>query len=554
MTDDAHEELSIHWISEVVNRVLERDADEYIISSGKSPSGSIHIGFMRELIISDVIKRELVKLGKRAKTMFVVDDYDPVRSFPKSVSLKIEDWVGIPYCDVPDEFGCCESYGAHWANELIETFPEFGVDPEVVWTSKIYETPEMRKAVRTCLKNTEVIREIMIDYVGRDFNNEQREKYIQSMKNWYPASVVCPKCGHLQSGVKGEIRPNRVTVYDPENDLVSFTCHACGHSDTLPLTDVRIKLVWRVDWPSKWYILSVTCEPAGKDHAVKGGSYDTGLEISRRVFKWDGPVKVPYEWVRIGGRDMSTSEGIVFVPHLWAEIAPPELYRFFMLRTDLARAINIQPERLPDLIDEYERFERIYYGLEKADGQYRELVKLVYPLTLVGEPSAQCPPKLPFKYAIVMSQLEGILGHEIVLERSREVIMKQHNIDTLTEETDNHIVKRLNRARRWVELFGSKNDRIDVPDRVPDEIRATLTDTDKEFLKRIVDVLQEKDLDEDTLQSAVFEEARAVGLKERRAFMVLYRILISRKSGPRLAPFIKMLGQRWVADRISSVL
>ncbi len=554
MTEDAREEFSIHWIHDVVDRVLERDVDEYIISSGKSPSASIHIGFMRELIISDVIKRELIKRGKRAKTVFVVDDYDPVRSFPKSVGLDLKEWVGVPYCDVPDEFGCCESYGAHWANELIKTFPEFGVDPEVVWTHKLYETPKMLDAVRICLRNTPTIRQIMIDFVGRDFNDEQRAAYIESMKTWYPASVVCPKCGRLQAGAKGEIRPNRITNYDPETDKVTFTCQACGHTATLPLSEVRVKLVWRVDWPSKWYVLDVTCEPAGKDHSVKGGSYDTGLEISKQVFNWDGPVKVPYEWVRIGGRDMSTSEGIVFIPHTWLEIAPAELYRFFMLRTDLSRAINIQPDRLPDLIDEYDRFERVYYGLEETDETYLQLVRLIYPLTLPGEPSPTHIPKLPFKYAMVMSQLEDVLGRDVILQRSREVIMKQNQIDTISPEVEHAMVKRLARARRWVDLFGSKNDKISVPETVPDEIQSTLTETDKKFLKELVAVLRGPEQDEATLQSLVFEKARAVGLKERRAFMVLYRILISRKSGPRLAPFIKMLGCDWVATRIESVL
>ncbi len=65
MSDMPHEEeYSIHWIREVVDRVLERDVSDYLISTGKSPSGSIHIGSLREQIIADVIKRQLTGLGK----------------------------------------------------------------------------------------------------------------------------------------------------------------------------------------------------------------------------------------------------------------------------------------------------------------------------------------------------------------------------------------------------------------------------------------------------------------------------------------------------------
>ncbi|MHA1741989.1 MAG: lysine--tRNA ligase, partial [Candidatus Thorarchaeota archaeon] len=374
------EEFSIHWIEDVLQRVLERDVDEYLLSAGKSPSGSIHVGILRELIISDVIKRRLLDLGKKARTMFVIDDYDPVRSFPPGTSLSLDEWVGIPYSDVPDEFGCCESYGAHYANELIETFPKFGIDPEIVWTSKLYRTDAMIEEVRTCLRETETIREIMIEYVARDFSPEQRAQYVDSMKNWYPASVVCPECGRLQAGAKGSIMPNRITAYDPDTDAASFKCHYCGLEDTRPLSQLRVKLTWRIDWPAKWHLFRVTCEPAGKDHSVKGGSYDTGLEVSRRVFGWEGPVKVPYEWVQIGGRDMTTSEGIVFTPRSWLRIAPASLYRFLMLKTDLQRTINIQPDRIPDLVDQYDRFERTYYALEDADSDRERLARLLYPL------------------------------------------------------------------------------------------------------------------------------------------------------------------------------
>jgi lysyl-tRNA synthetase class 1 len=509
---------------------------------------------MREIIIADVIKRELIRTGNDARTMFVVDDYDPVRSFPASVSLDLKDWVGIPYSDVVDEFGCCDSFGAHYANELIETFDAFGVNPEIIWTSKLYETPEMQDAVRICLKHTEVIRDIMIEYVANDFNEEQKEQYIESMKNWYPASVVCPKCGHLQAGAKGAITPNRITSYNPESDKVSFECQACGHSDEVTLDKLRVKLVWRVDWPTKWHVLNVTCEPAGKDHSVKGGSYDTGLEVSRRVFDWPGPVKVPYEWVRIGGRDMSTSEGIVFTPRVWLSTAPPELYRYLLLKTDLTRAINIQPERIPDMIDEYERFERVYYGVEDADATKRELAQLVYPLCLSGDLSPEYIPKLPFKFATVISQLTDILGHKVTLEKCEQALKKQYGLEEVPQEAKALIEPRLERALYWVREYGSERDRIEIAEEVPQDVLSTLTDSDREFLAKVVELLQQDDLDEDSLQSAIFEAARGVGIKDRRAFVVIYRILISRKSGPRLAPFITTLGRGWVADRIASVL
>jgi len=552
--DTQDDEFSIHWISDIVNEVLARDVDVYRISTGKSTSGTIHIGFVRELIIADVIKRKLIEAGKKAHTLFVIDDYDPVRSFPPSVSLSLDEWLGKPYSDVPDEFGCCQSFGAHVANELIDTFPEFGVNPEIIWQSKLYETHEMQEATRTCLKNTETIREILIEYVARDFNEEQKATYIEAMKTWYPVSVICPSCGRIQAGGKGEIVPNRITYYNPETDKVTFTCPSCGNSTESSIDNLRVKLSWRIDWPAKWFVLDVTCEPAGKDHSVKGGSFDTGLEISRRIFGWEGPVKVPFEWVRIEGRDMATSEGIVFSPKVWLSIASPELYRYWMLKSGLERAIDIRPERIPDMVDEFDRFERIYYGLEDVSGEQKEFTKLLYPLCLAGEAPERYMPKLPFKFAIITSQLESILGSKTTQERCEQVLKKQYGLEEVSPEASELIPIRLGRARAWVLEYGTERDKVEIPTEVPDEIIATLSDKDREFLRRVVEVLKGEPLDDEILQGKIFESARLAGVKDKRAFIILYRILISRKSGPRLGGFLNLLGNEWVLERIMSVL
>ncbi|MHA2187782.1 MAG: lysine--tRNA ligase [Candidatus Thorarchaeota archaeon] len=554
MTEEVQDEFSIHWIRDLVDEVLERDPDQYLIVTGKSMSGSVHSGFMKEIIIADVIKRELQTLGKDAKTVFIADDYDPIRAFPPSLTLSPDDYMGVPYSDAPDPNGCCESLGSHWTNELVETFPEFGANPEIVFQSKLYETKEMLDVVRICLNHTETIREILIEYVARDFDEKQKVAYIESMKTWYPVSVICPTCGRLQSGGKGSIVPNRVTSYNSESDEVSYKCAHCGHSETAKLDKLRLKLSWRVDWPAKWYVMKTTCEPAGKDHAVKGGSYDTGLEMSRRVFGWEGPVKVPFEWVRLGGRDMGTSKGVVFTPRSWLNVAPAELFRYMVLRTDPEKANNIQTDLIPDLVDIYETFERDYYGLGDADSEKQDLAKVLYPLTEVRPVSEQYIPKLSFKFAVVTSQLQGILSEDTILERSYEVLKKQHNLAAVSTESKSLIPTRLSRALLWVKEFGSERDRVAVPDSVPKEIIDTLTDTDCEFLKKFVEVLKGDPLDDEELQGKVFATAREVGLKDKRAFVVLYRILISRKSGPRLGGFLNLLGNEWVLERIMSVL
>jgi lysyl-tRNA synthetase class I len=70
----------------------------------------------------------------------------------------------------------------------------------------------------------------------------------------------------------------------------------------------------------------------------------------------------------------------------------------------------------------------------------------------------------------------------------------------------------------------------------------------------MVKALSPESISDDEIQAAVFQTARDSGLSEKQGFVVLYRVLISQKYGPRLGSFINMLGKDWVVHRIQSVL
>jgi len=180
--------------------------------------------------------------------------------------------------------------------------------------------------------------------------------------------------------------------------------------------------------------------------------------------------------------------------------------------------------------------------------------RVLYPLTEVRPVSKEYIPQLSFKFAVVTSQLQGILSEDTILERCYDVLKKQHNLTEISPEAKALIPTRLSHALHWVNEFGSERDLVEVPENVPADIISTFTDDDRRFLTKLVEVLHIEELDEDDIQSTIFNTAREVDIKPKRAFQLLYRILISRKSGPRLGPFLKLLGNDWVLERIRSVL
>ena len=83
----------------------------------------------------------------------------------------------------------------------------------------------------------------------------------------------------------------------------------CGFNGRVSPFGGRAKLVWNVDWAARWGLTGATIEGCGKDLATAGGSRDRADAISRQVFEREPPLNIPYEFLNIGGKKMSTSEG-----------------------------------------------------------------------------------------------------------------------------------------------------------------------------------------------------------------------------------------------------
>ena len=129
----------------------------------------------------------------------------------------------------------------------------------------------------------------------------------------------------------------------------------------------RAKLPWNLEWAAQWSLFGVTIEPCGKDLATAGGSRDRSDAIAREVFEREPPLNVPYEFLNIGGKKMSTSKGRGAAAHAIAEVVPPEQLRFLFLRHRPNHAIDFDPDgtdQIPRLFDEFDRFAAATAGRE----------------------------------------------------------------------------------------------------------------------------------------------------------------------------------------------
>jgi lysyl-tRNA synthetase class 1 len=559
-------EFEIHWLEEVKKEVLARDASVYTLSTGKTPSGSIHLGILREITICDSLKRLLVDEGKKVKFLLFFDSLDAAKKFPPYIPEAFKVHLGKPFADIPCPIkGCgCKSYAHHWGNELVSTFADFGLTPEIQWTHELYQTPEMKAQIRKALDNTALLREIITKNITQTIDEESGAAYQEQMQSWFPAMVVCTKCGTTQffDRKADKIFPNRIVAYHPESGEVDYECPnpSCNNKERVAIDNpsTRLKMNWRVDWPAKWSLFKTTFEPAGKDHATPGGSYDTGLEICQKIYGYQGPVKLGYEWLRLGDADMGTSKGKVFTPREYLNIAGlPEAFRHVIIKTKASTHISFRVDNLPQMYEDYEKFEKTYYGIEKpADDAEDKVTKYMYPLTQPKKAAAKLPGRIPFKYAVVMAQIREILDESIVRDKCNEMMKKVTPRDDVKPLPAAEIKATLDKVEYWVKTYGPPQFRFNVSKTLQPDIKNALSAEEKTALAKLKALLTSKLCDdEQVLQNDIFAIAKDdMKVQPTKVFQAIYKVFVGTKSGPRIGPFLLALEKDFILRRLDEAL
>jgi len=562
-----------HWLEETVEEISKRNLKEFTFSTGKTPSGHVHIGILREIIICDALRRIFEKKGAKVSSYLFMDDFDAAKRFPDYIDKKYQEkYLGKPFALIPCPFeDCgCESYARHFGNELISTFEYFGIKNEMIWTYDLYQKREMQEKIRIALENTDEIKEILKKYILPTLDNKRKQLFIDMQKTWIPAMVICDKCKKIQyKTTDGTIQPNRVIKYLKNEREVLYECPGCGNKGKKSIYSGKLKLNWRVDWPAKWALFNATCEPAGKDHSVKGGAYDTGIEICQKIYDYEGPIKLPYEWLRLGDKDMKTSKGIVFTPKKYVELADPEIYRMLILRTNPMKHISLRMEEIPQYHDYYEKMENIYYEIEKTESKEEfEYFNYLYPLTKIKDVPIHKPNRIPLKLLTFLSQMQNILTANKLYEKAISSMRTTNEESVISFET---FLALLKRTENWINEINSyinsledqkairniknKIEIFTIPEIIDRKLISNLSDNQINGLKKFRDYIADIDqLDADSIQNKIFTIAKKeLDIPPRKMFEALYLLLLGKKSGPRLGPFILMLDKDWLLKRLDQL-
>jgi lysyl-tRNA synthetase class 1 len=226
----------MQWLSKIADEIENRNPDgEILIESGGSPSGTYHLGHLRELITSDVVLRELKKRSRKAKHIYYVDDLDALRKVPVNVPTEYEKYLGKPLCDIPAPDGSDSSYADFFLQDLIDAAQILHMEIDFEYTSKKYPVGFFVPAIELALEHTDNIRNILENVSGHKLGED-----------WSP----------IQVNEDGYLKKRRFLHLDKQNKTLNYE-DKDGEERSVKYSHGEVKLDWRIDWPASWWLLKV---------------------------------------------------------------------------------------------------------------------------------------------------------------------------------------------------------------------------------------------------------------------------------------------------------
>jgi lysyl-tRNA synthetase class 1 len=506
-----------------------------IVNDSKTPSGTVHVGSLRGVVLHDAIVRALREQGRETTFLYGVDDLDPMDTQAHLSGDAVERYMGVPLAHVPAPEGSgAASYARYFVGELfVGTFGPLGIRPEIYWMSEKYGDGSLDPYIRLALDRADIVRDIYL-----------RVSRVARAPDWLGISVICEVCGRIGTTMATDWNGHTVR-YECRSDLVDWAS-GCGHSGRLAPFRGRAKLKWNLDWAAKWSLFGVTIEGCGKDLATAGGSRERSEAIAREVFEREPPLDVPYEFLNIGGRKMSTSKGLGVSAHQMAELLPPELLRFLFLRHKPRRHIDFDPagDTVPGLFDEFDRLAAATAG-RPVRGELPPDHDRIFKASLIdpdADPVVEGGRFRPaFRHLALLVQVPGV---------DVEALVTAEKGAPLDEAERTILGQRVEVARVWLAGFAPDRYRVDVRDELPAEA-VSLDPAQSAFLSVLADAAEaERPASGDAWQDLIYRTAQSRDMASGYAFQALYAAFLGRSNGPRAGWLLASLDPAVVIHRL----
>jgi lysyl-tRNA synthetase class 1 len=513
------------WPYEEARKLLKRypalaaggtpDKGHILFETGYGPSGLPHIGTFNEVLRTTMVRNAFHALSDvPTRLVAFSDDMDGLRKVPDNVpnQAMLTEHLGKPLTQVPDPFGCHESF-AHHNNATLRAFLDsFGFDYEFMSSTEQYQSGAFDDALRNVLRHYQDIMDIMLPTL-------RKERQL----TYSPVLPVSPKSGLvLQVPVEVVDVSAGLVRFEDEGDMVEQSVLSGG-----------AKLQWKVDWAMRWVALGVDYEMAGKD------LIDSVTQSSRicRALGARPPEGFNYEmFLDEKGEKISKTKGNGLSLEQWLTYGPQESLAFYAYR-EPKKAKQLHMGVIPRAVDEYWQFRGNYPGQPIEQ-------KLGNPVHHIHD-GALPSGSLPVTFGLLLN-LVGVMG-----DASREQVWAylRNYVADASPESYPDLERLIGHALAYHRDFVAPTLKRRAPEaneaaalrRLDEELAALPANAAAEDIQNIVYAIGKDE---------------AFGFFELRDwFRALYQTLLGADQGPRMGSFIALYGiensRKLIADALA---
>ena len=507
-----------YWLDQLVAGIVKNHPEgKIIVSSGISPSGPYHVGHAREILTAEAVVRGLLEVGREVEHLHFVDAHDALRKRYPYLPESYEAEAGKPLVEIPAPDGKSKSYAHQYFADYSRSAKLLGINMQVVWTNELYDQGKFADLIKTSILKRDEIAKILKKVSGRSVE-----------KDWLPIQIL--------DETNKSLRTAKYIGFDPQTGIVNYLA-ADGQEHQADIRRGQVKLDWRIDWPARWVLYGVQVEGFGREHATKGGSYDTGKAIAKEIFGVEAPLPVPYEIIALKGDTKKMSSSLGNLVTLWdsLQIIPPEVLRYFTFKSRPERQLNFDPGAgLCTLVDEYARTES-----ETLSGNEPEFKRAWQVASLKGKNHVVST--VPFSHLVMIYQTaQGNI--ETVFE-----LLAKTGHQKAAETQAESIRRELEYIDRWLDRFAPESVKFTVQDVLPN---VSLNEIQEKFLAELVRALEQIEPSPEAIHQQVYDAAIKKELKPAEAFKTIYNLFLSKDHGPKVGFFLASLDWEFVITRL----
>jgi lysyl-tRNA synthetase class 1 len=505
-----------HQEAQRLRSVANNSEQPIIFETGYGPSGLPHIGTFAEVARTTFVIKALQHAFPDVKTRLIAfsDDMDGLRSLPENVPNheNLRKYLGMPLSSIPDPFGQAPSFADYMNGQLQRFLDSYGFEYEFHSSTQCYQNGIFDEGLKRIMDNYTQIRKMFISTISKD----KREA-------WSPFFPICQSCGKIYS--------TRIVDIDPDNYTVTYHCdkenqgfESCGHKDTISITGGQVKVGWKIDWALRWHTLKVNYEMYGKDLM---SSANMASKICS-ILGSKPPVLYKYElFLDEKGAKISKKIGNGISMEQWVKYSPlGALLNFLLANPNKARQMGLPI--LSKIVDEY--LEVLRKELPNNSNSSRWFIDNV---SHKYDVSGLEKNELSYNLLTNVAQNMGLHDPALLYQYAQKY-------DATVEQNASFFHRLCENVIAYIQDYEEQRD----------EKALVIDFSYLPYLSELIDLIEQTDnfdsLHAEEIQALIFVIPKKYNLSQPAWFKFLYSILLTKEKGPRLGPFLGILGKEVV--------